>query len=415
MPDNTCLLNICKGIRTGQCPCLLPPDPHCLPALDQALLAGGWSRVESRDGTATHLHRIHIALAGCPNACSRPQIADLGLIRACAPILDCSLCLGCGQCVDACPDQALHMEEGLPAFRSNRCLGCGPLRQGLSPWRSGPGEPGIPGSPGGQAGTPAPSGRGVAGAAPGGRGSGHRTVLPGAVRLRPRPRPTAGGSAGRRARPPEPPRFSRHEQTAAGSAFPLLPAAGRLRPAPGRRMAGRGMDSRPGHGLERPGLDAPRRCCGTRPGPVPVARRRCRPCGRAPGDGGAWLRLASIMGAAALCSGASALLLLTGRAQRLFPKGRDQGIPQAAAFALTVGVLVLVRAGSPVPVLLADRFAPGSGWLEILLLAAYAAWILGLMLDPARVPRCVPACGRCSPWPSSASWPWGFWGRTRPS
>jgi NAD-dependent dihydropyrimidine dehydrogenase PreA subunit len=35
-------------------------------------------------------------------------------------------------------------------------------------------------------------------------------------------------------------------------------------------------------------------------------------------------------------------------------------------------------------VLLADRFLPGSGWLEMLALSLYAAWLVGAFLDPER-------------------------------
>jgi polyferredoxin len=37
--------------------------------------------------------------------------------------------------------------------------------------------------------------------------------------------------------------------------------------------------------------------------------------------------------------------------------------------------------------LLAERFVPGAGWIESLALAAYAAWLVGLLFDPADTAR----------------------------
>jgi len=96
-----------------------------------------------------------------------------------------------------------------------------------------------------------------------------------------------------------------------------------------------------------------------------------------------WLRLALILGGVCLAALGSGLWLLGRRARTLFPREADREIPQAAAFLLTAGLLALARAKAGVAVLLADRFLPGSGWLAILALAVYAAWLAGRMLDPA--------------------------------
>ena len=44
-----------------------------------------------------------------------------------------------------------------------------------------------------------------------------------------------------------------------------------------------------------------------------------------------------------------------------------------ATGALTAGILLLARWKTPFTILLADRFYPGLGWVEILVLALYAA------------------------------------------
>ncbi len=107
-----------------------------------------------------------------------------------------------------------------------------------------------------------------------------------------------------------------------------------------------------------------------------------------------WLRLALILSGVTCASLGAGLWLLGGRARELFSQGRAVELPQAAAFGLTTGLLALARAKASVPLLLADRFlsgpVPGAGWLEILALALYAAWLAGAFMDPERHKRLRP-------------------------
>jgi polyferredoxin len=50
-------------------------------------------------------------------------------------------------------------------------------------------------------------------------------------------------------------------------------------------------------------------------------------------------------------------------------------------FLLTAGILSLARWKAPFPILLADRFLPGSGWIQILLLAIYGVLLINRMAD----------------------------------
>lgn len=72
-------------------------------------------------------HEFRITLADCPNACSRPQIVDIGLISASLPILSESSCSGCGACLAACREEAITLTdpETGPHFNWQRCLACG--------------------------------------------------------------------------------------------------------------------------------------------------------------------------------------------------------------------------------------------------------------------------------------------------
>jgi len=108
-----------------------------------------------------------------------------------------------------------------------------------------------------------------------------------------------------------------------------------------------------------------------------------------------WLRLALILSGVTLASLGAGLWLLGRRAQELFCRAREVEIPQAVAFGLTALLLGIARAKASVPLLLADRFLPGpfltgAGWLEILALALYAAWLAGAFVDPERHKRLRP-------------------------
>ncbi len=72
-------------------------------------------------------HEFRITLADCPNACSQPQIKDIGIIGACTPILTDEPCTLCEACVEACKENAiaLNTEKECPQIDFNLCLYCG--------------------------------------------------------------------------------------------------------------------------------------------------------------------------------------------------------------------------------------------------------------------------------------------------
>lgn len=69
-------------------------------------------------------HKLKIAIAGCPNGCSRPQIADLALVGQVTPDCAHERCTGCGACREACPDRAIQLGDEGPLFDRDACLGC---------------------------------------------------------------------------------------------------------------------------------------------------------------------------------------------------------------------------------------------------------------------------------------------------
>lgn len=73
-------------------------------------------------------HEFRISVSECPNACSRPQIVDIGIIGARFPRISNHPCTHCGSCVEACREQAIRLMEGEttgPCMDTDLCVGCG--------------------------------------------------------------------------------------------------------------------------------------------------------------------------------------------------------------------------------------------------------------------------------------------------
>ncbi len=64
----------------------------------------------------------------------------------------------------------------------------------------------------------------------------------------------------------------------------------------------------------------------------------------------------------------------------------SQKVP-VLSFLLTAAILVPVQLMMDPPMLLAERFLAGSGWVEIFIIALYAGWITNRMQDPAAVEK----------------------------
>ncbi|MFH1058617.1 MAG: 4Fe-4S binding protein [Pseudomonadota bacterium] len=69
-------------------------------------------------------HKLKLAVAGCPNGCSRPQVADMALVGFVRPSFDLADCTACGACAQACPDQAITMTDEGPVWGEAACQGC---------------------------------------------------------------------------------------------------------------------------------------------------------------------------------------------------------------------------------------------------------------------------------------------------
>jgi len=76
------------------------------------------------EGDLKFHHEFRISLADCPNACSQPQIKDIGIIGACSPIKTDEACTLCEACVEACKEDAVILNDEGPEIDYARCINC---------------------------------------------------------------------------------------------------------------------------------------------------------------------------------------------------------------------------------------------------------------------------------------------------
>jgi anaerobic sulfite reductase subunit C len=80
---------------------------------------------ERVEGPLKMHHEFRISVSDCPNACSRPQIVDAGLIGACRPEISKEPCSLCNACVETCREEAISISDEGPVLDRERCLLCG--------------------------------------------------------------------------------------------------------------------------------------------------------------------------------------------------------------------------------------------------------------------------------------------------
>jgi anaerobic sulfite reductase subunit C len=80
---------------------------------------------EKVNGPLKFHHEFRVSISGCPNACSRPQIADVGIIGVCAPKITGEKCGLCGECERVCGEEAVSLISDIPEIDESKCLLCG--------------------------------------------------------------------------------------------------------------------------------------------------------------------------------------------------------------------------------------------------------------------------------------------------
>lgn len=77
-----------------------------------------------KDGKVRYHDKLRISISGCPNSCSRPQIAGIGIVGFMRPEFVPTECSACGSCAEACPDDAITFDGDTARFDLDKCQGC---------------------------------------------------------------------------------------------------------------------------------------------------------------------------------------------------------------------------------------------------------------------------------------------------
>jgi anaerobic sulfite reductase subunit C len=70
-------------------------------------------------------HKFKIAVAGCPNACTKPRENDIGFAGAAEPRLAPEKCISCKKCLRTCREEAILFVDDTITLDPTRCENCG--------------------------------------------------------------------------------------------------------------------------------------------------------------------------------------------------------------------------------------------------------------------------------------------------
>lgn len=120
-------LDACFG--PSGCPNAVPADQGLVAKIESVLQQAdilGFLKSKGISDLKFH-HEFRVTVAECPNACSQPQIKDIGIIAASRPAISGEECSACQACVDACKENAIELTDdpAAPRIDMQRCLACG--------------------------------------------------------------------------------------------------------------------------------------------------------------------------------------------------------------------------------------------------------------------------------------------------
>ena len=81
--------------------------------------------MERISGPVLAHHQFRVALSACPNACSQPQVRDVGVVARLRPVLTGEACNRCGLCAEACMEDAVVLADEGPVIDRAACVECG--------------------------------------------------------------------------------------------------------------------------------------------------------------------------------------------------------------------------------------------------------------------------------------------------
>ena len=126
MTLSTWEVKACKG-EERDCPYCLVSLSDIKTKIDDVLRTSGWETfLKARvSGPILPHRRLRVALSACPNACTKPQIRDIGIIARVVPDRVSVQCIACGECQEVCDEDAILCSEDAAALQKENCAGCG--------------------------------------------------------------------------------------------------------------------------------------------------------------------------------------------------------------------------------------------------------------------------------------------------
>ena len=120
-------LDTCFG--AGGCPNTIMDSQPLVEKIETILMEADLKHflLNTVDGPLKFHHEFRVTLAECPNACSQPQIKDVGIIAAASPEITDNPCTLCGACEEICEELAitLDMDQKKPVISRTACVSCG--------------------------------------------------------------------------------------------------------------------------------------------------------------------------------------------------------------------------------------------------------------------------------------------------
>ncbi|WP_051617306.1 hypothetical protein [Desulfonatronovibrio hydrogenovorans] len=120
------VLEACRGFSGKGCPNCVAPHKDLPDRYDRVIEELSRQKLdENRNEQLVRPHKkMKISLSGCPNGCSRPQIADLGVVGVLRPDIGAG-CSGCGICAAVCREGAVQVIGKTAVIDRGKCLDCG--------------------------------------------------------------------------------------------------------------------------------------------------------------------------------------------------------------------------------------------------------------------------------------------------
>jgi len=103
----------------------LPRCPHA--NIDSQELA---KKIDERFFKVVLPTKLKIAISGCPNACAKPQINDIGIMGVVKPRIISEKCDACGICVRICKEAAIKIVNDVAEIDFIKCVYCGACIRG---------------------------------------------------------------------------------------------------------------------------------------------------------------------------------------------------------------------------------------------------------------------------------------------